>query len=104
MKKKSSVLFLSLLLFVSALAVQSREAIPNDLRDANDAWLSGNYTTALQAYLRLLKAPNGEQYIEPIAIQTGELPNALCAIVPLTVQGCAPLRAARMVRVRYQLR
>ena len=53
--------------------MQSRESIPNDLRDANDAWLSGNYITALQAYLRLLKAPNGEQHIESIAIQTGEL-------------------------------
>ncbi len=68
MKKKLLALLLLLALFIAALAVQS-----NELRDANDAWFSGNYSVALQAYLRLLKAPNGEQYVEPIAIQTGEL-------------------------------
>ncbi len=71
MKKKLSVFLL--LLLVSVAVVQSRDAIPNELRDANDAWFSGNYSVALQAYLRLLKASNGAEFTEPIAMQTGEL-------------------------------
>ena len=68
MKKKSLALLLLVVLVVSVLAFQ-----PNELSEANDAWFSGKYSVALQTYLRLLKGSNGEQYLEPIAIQTGEL-------------------------------
>lgn len=71
MKKKLAIFLLSIL--VSVAVVQNRDTIPNELRDANDAWFGGNYSVALQAYLRLLKASNGAQFTEPIAIQTGEL-------------------------------
>ncbi|MBL8205656.1 MAG: M20/M25/M40 family metallo-hydrolase [Blastocatellia bacterium] len=70
---KKIISFLFLLILVSVVIGQSREAISNELRDAHNAWFSGNYSVALQAYLRLLKTPDGEQQVESIAIQTGEL-------------------------------
>jgi Tol biopolymer transport system component len=68
--KKSLIVLLLLIFMGSAL---SRDVSLSELRDANDAWFSGKYSVALQTYLRLLKAPNGEQYVESIAIQTGEV-------------------------------
>ncbi len=69
MKQRLAVL----LLLISATFAQSRDAIPTELRAANDAWFSGNYSVALQAYLRLLKAANSAEVVEQIAVQTGEL-------------------------------
>ncbi|MBS1807293.1 MAG: M20/M25/M40 family metallo-hydrolase [Acidobacteria bacterium] len=65
-------MLLSILVLITSLVVQSRDGI-SELRNANDAWVSGKYIPALQTYLQLLKGPQGDQYIEPIATQTGEL-------------------------------
>ncbi len=40
---------------------------------ANDAWERGDYIAALNGYIQLLTAPGGDQYVEPIALRTGEL-------------------------------
>lgn len=40
---------------------------------ANLAWDSGDFASALRAYVALLKSPDGAQFLEPIALQTGEL-------------------------------
>ena len=45
----------------------------SDLRAADDAWASGQYSTALQSYIKILNSPGGDQFLEPIALQTGEL-------------------------------
>ena len=40
---------------------------------ANDAWERGDYITALNGYVRVLNAPGGNAFLEPIALTTGEL-------------------------------
>jgi len=40
---------------------------------ANSAWQRGDYITALNGYISVLNGPDGDQYLEPIAQQTGEL-------------------------------
>jgi Peptidase family M28 len=70
---KQKLVALSLLVLFSATLAQSRNPVSGELRDANDAWFIGNYRLALQTYLRVLKAANGAEMVEPIAVQTGEL-------------------------------
>lgn len=40
---------------------------------ANDAWDRGDYIAALNGYIQILSAPGGDAFLEPIALQTGEL-------------------------------
>ncbi len=40
---------------------------------AYSAWQRGDYITALNGYISVLNGPDGDQYLEPIAQQTGEL-------------------------------
>ena len=40
---------------------------------ANDAWDRGDYIAALNGDTRLLNAPDGDAFLEPIALRTGEL-------------------------------
>jgi len=44
-----------------------------DLDTAMLAWDRGDYVAALTAFKALLTAPGGEKWLEPIALQTGEL-------------------------------
>lgn len=71
--KKLLVFTLACLLLCFARSSQSQELSLNDLRAANDAWHDGQYAVALRGYQRLLNSPTGEQFLEPIALQTGEL-------------------------------
>lgn len=68
--KKLIALMLAILLIAPLASSQGQEA---DLQSANDAWSDGKYHDALRAYLRMLKAPSGDQLVEAIARQTGEL-------------------------------
>src|SRR5438045_3128781 len=40
---------------------------------ANDAWERGDYIAALNGYIQLLTAPGGDQYVDLVALTTGEL-------------------------------
>src|SRR5512137_3157181 len=61
-------------LMTALLAAASGQQAPKpDLEAANLAWDRGDYVAALTAYRALLTAPGGEQWLEPIALQTGEL-------------------------------
>src|SRR5438132_3687417 len=40
---------------------------------ADDAWDKGDYISALTAYIQILNGPGGDAFLEPIALQTGEL-------------------------------
>lgn len=71
--KKLLVFTLAGLLLCFAQGSHSQEPNLTDLRAANDAWQEGQYVVALRDYLRLLNSPNGEQFLEAIALQTGEL-------------------------------
>jgi hypothetical protein len=71
--KKLLVCTLAFLLLSFARSSQSQEPNLTDLRAANDAWHDGQYAVALRGYQRLLNSPAGEQFLEPIALQTGEL-------------------------------
>jgi hypothetical protein len=70
-KKTLALLLLTLL---GPLAVShGQQPAPADLGAAHDAWFAGQYRRALTVYLRLLRGPQGDQFVEPIARQTGEL-------------------------------
>jgi dipeptidyl aminopeptidase/acylaminoacyl peptidase len=62
-----------LALLAPASGQQAPKAPPPDFEAATLAWDRGDYVTALAAYKALLTAPGGEQWLEPIALQTGEL-------------------------------
>jgi len=53
--------------------VSGQQAPKPDFDTATLAWDRGDYVTALTAYKGLLSAPGGERWLEPIAMQTGEL-------------------------------
>ncbi|MCI0338833.1 MAG: M20/M25/M40 family metallo-hydrolase [Acidobacteria bacterium] len=73
MIKKILVLTILLLLLTPIAIINGQETSTADLRAANEAWNNGNYVTALRSYLRLLQSQTGDQFVEPIALQTGEL-------------------------------
>jgi len=60
-------------LLVPASGQQAPKAPEPDFEAATLAWDRGDYVTALTAYRALLKAPGGEQWLEQVALQTGEL-------------------------------
>ena len=60
-------------LLVPASGQQAPKAPGPDFEAATLAWDRGDYVTALTAYRALLTAPGGEQWLEPVARQTGEL-------------------------------
>ena len=71
--KNLLVFTLAFLLLCFTQGSQSQEPTLTDLRAANDAWQDGQYAVALRGYLRLLNSAAGEQFLEPLALQTGEL-------------------------------
>jgi Tol biopolymer transport system component len=56
------------------------------LQAASLAWDRGDYVTALTIYLQVLDSPQGEEALELIALQTGELYHS----TELTANGAAP--------------
>ena len=58
--------------------VSGQQAPKPDFDTATLAWDRGDYVAALSAYKALLTAPGGEQWLEPIALQTGELFQTRC--------------------------
>jgi Tol biopolymer transport system component len=61
-------------LLAAVIATVSGQQAPKPGFDtATLAWDRGDYVTALVAYKGLLSAPGGERWLEPIALQTGEL-------------------------------
>jgi Peptidase family M28/WD40-like Beta Propeller Repeat len=56
-----------------ALPSAAPDAGARAFADATDAWERGNYIAALNGYSALLSSPGGESFLEPIALQTGEL-------------------------------
>ncbi|MBI1765648.1 MAG: M20/M25/M40 family metallo-hydrolase [Acidobacteria bacterium] len=71
--KKLLVFTLAWLLLCITQGSHSQEPNLADLRAANDAWQNGQYADALRGYQRLLKSSVSEQFLEAIALQTGEL-------------------------------
>ena len=60
--------------FAAVMTSVSGQQVPKpDFETATLAWDRGDYVTALVAYKNLLSAPGGERWLEPIALQAGEL-------------------------------
>lgn len=62
--------------FVLTRLIPGSAALQNgqtDLLAANDAWTEGRYSVALRSYIQLLNSNASDQYLDPIALQTGEL-------------------------------
>ena len=72
MKSPAAFLFLLFALAAGAHAVSDTPGA-KALAAANDAWDRGDYITAITEYIRLVDSPTGDAYLEPIALQTGEL-------------------------------
>ena len=53
--------------------VSGQQAQKPDFDTATLAWDRGDYVAALTAYRALIAAPGGERWLEPVALQTGEL-------------------------------
>ncbi|MFN0108125.1 MAG: M20/M25/M40 family metallo-hydrolase [Blastocatellia bacterium] len=68
--KKIFVLMIAFLLIAPLSQSHGQES---EMRAANEAWLEGKYSDALRGYLRLVKSPAGDQFVEAVARQTGEL-------------------------------
>ena len=49
------------------------QSIDSRLMEADLAWDRGDYPTALSGYLALLETPDADRFLDPIALQTGEL-------------------------------
>lgn len=77
-----------LALSVSGARLRSSASPPPDPRlvDADLAWDRGDYPAALRAYLALLDAPDADDVLPAIALQTGELYRT----TELTTDGGAP--------------
>lgn len=73
MKRKVIVLTVALFLLLPVAGGRGQGIGSAEMAAANDAWNSGKYADALRGYLRLVNSPAGEQFVEPIARQTGEL-------------------------------
>src|SRR5262249_58320683 len=73
MTKRIFALTTCLLLLLPAAGINGQESGMADLRAADESWNDGKYAVALSAYLRLLQGQTGDQFVEPIAIRTGEL-------------------------------
>ena len=54
-----------------SLAAQDRGQQQYDA--AYDAWDAGHYPEALQGFQKLLGTPDGERFVDPVALLTGEL-------------------------------
>lgn len=72
MKRKLIVLIVALVL-LPVVGGKGQGIGSAELRAANDAWNNGKYADALREYLRLLNSSAADQFVEPIARQTGEL-------------------------------
>ena len=64
---------LALLAILSARPATAQMNPGSELEAANLAWDRGDYISALETYARLLGSSSAAQYLEPIALQTGEL-------------------------------
>ena len=69
------------------------------LADAHDAWAQGDYVSALNAYIRLLSAPDGDAVHDAIAEHTGEL----FASTALTSDGRAPRFSPDGAYIAYEV-
>jgi hypothetical protein len=96
--KKLFALTMALLLLGPIAGSRGQQTGEADLRTAHDAWQDGKYTTALRAYLRLLRSTAGDELLEPIARQTGEL----FQTEELTTDGRAPRLSPRGNFIAYE--
>jgi len=85
MTTKRAFYTLALLAGLVAATSAQQPAKPS-LDTANDAWDRGDYVAALTAYKSLLTGTGGSAYLEPIALQTGELYKT----VEITTDGLNP--------------
>jgi Tol biopolymer transport system component len=71
--RRIPLLLFALVLTIAAVTNLAQDASSPELRAADILWNDGQYIQALTAYIKLLASPGGDRYLEPIALQTGEL-------------------------------
>jgi uncharacterized membrane protein YgcG len=73
MTRRMLTMTLAMLLAAGAAMYFAQDPVAPELRAADILWNDGQYIQALTAYIKLLGSPAGDRYLEPIALQTGEL-------------------------------
>jgi Tol biopolymer transport system component len=73
MKRLRPAALIALLAIICVRPASAQTSSASELETANLAWDRGDYIAALEIYARLLQSPQASQYLEPIALQTGEL-------------------------------
>jgi hypothetical protein len=71
--RRRRIALAGVVLLALVTTVTGQQAPKPDFDAATLAWDRGDYVAALAAYKALLAAPGGEKWLEPIALQTGEL-------------------------------
>jgi hypothetical protein len=66
-------LYAAALLVLAPLTVYAQDAAQTQYDSAYYAWDAGNYVDAIGRLQRLLRGPNAQRFLEPIALLTGEL-------------------------------
>ena len=98
LSRAAALAALALLAPASMRAQTARVPASDSLINAEMAWDRGEYATALQTFSRLLSSPNAAQYLEPIALITGELFHT----VEITPDGRAPRFAQNGRMLAYE--
>jgi Tol biopolymer transport system component len=96
--RKLLVLLGACAVLAAPLAGQRPPAKALDFDEATDAWARGDYPAALNGYLALLQRPDGDTYVERIALQTGELYRTQ----EITADGLSPRMSADGRMVAYE--
>lgn len=71
--RKRRIALAGVVMLALVTIVTGQQAPKPDFDAATLAWGRGDYVAALTAYRALLAEPDGEKWLEPIALQTGEL-------------------------------
>ena len=66
----------------ASISLMAQDRGQQQYNAAYDAWDAGRYPEALKGFQQLLGTPDGERFVEPIALLTGELYRSIEVVPP----------------------
>ena len=66
-------LFIPIVALAASMSLAAQDRGQQQYDAAYNAWDAGHYPEALQGFQKLLGAPDGERFVDPVALLTGEL-------------------------------
>ena len=76
------LLVLSVVALAASISLMAQDRGQQQYNAAYDAWDAGRYPEALKGFQQLLGTPDGERFVEPIALLTGELYRSIEVVPP----------------------